>query len=149
MLHTLKLLIPALVPSWRFFDIIAPSPRVQFTLLSAEDEEPQSWHTFRPRPANLSFIQMLGRMLWNPHWNESLFIASCAERLMETPTEHSENEIMQRILCDLASGVISNDSPEVSHLQFRLLVVERHGDRLQEDPVYYSHVEPIPRQDAV
>ena len=36
MLRTLKLLLPVLIPSWRFFDFIAPSPRIQFSLLKTE-----------------------------------------------------------------------------------------------------------------
>lgn len=36
-------------------------------------------------------------MLWNPVRNESLFLVSCAERLIEHPTVHSEEEILKRI----------------------------------------------------
>jgi len=39
-------------------------------------------------------MQMSGRMFWNPSWNESLFLVSCAERLLQNPTPHSEDEIM-------------------------------------------------------
>ena len=35
MLQTVKLLLPALIPSWRFFSTIAPSPRIEFALLDA------------------------------------------------------------------------------------------------------------------
>ena len=37
MFNVLKLLIPALLPSWNFFDYITPSPRIQFTLLKHEN----------------------------------------------------------------------------------------------------------------
>ena len=70
MLRTLKLLLPALVPSWRFFDTIAPSPRIEYALLRNAEEPPSSddWREFRPRPARQSAIRMLGRLLWNPVW---------------------------------------------------------------------------------
>ncbi len=94
MLHTLKLLLPALLPSWNFFDVIAASPRIQFCLLTKENEPPPEWHEFRPRPEKLTLIQMLKRILWNPQWNESLFMVSCAERIIEhssqLASQHSE-----------------------------------------------------------
>ena len=34
---TLRLLLPVLIPSWRFFSAIAPSPRVEFVTLAKED----------------------------------------------------------------------------------------------------------------
>ena len=149
MLHTLKLLLPALLPSWRFFDAIAPSPRIQFTLLCAENETPREWHEFRPRPAQLSFLQMLGRMVWNPEWNESLFLFSCAERLMEYPTKHSEDEIMKRILKELSGKVSNTHVMAATHLQFRLLLVQRQDSQLQQKVTFHSRVQPIPGRNAV
>jgi hypothetical protein len=144
MWHSLKLLIPALVPSWRFFDIIAPSPRIQFTLLKTEDEPPAEWYEFRPRPAHLSFPQMLGRMLWNPKWNETMFVVSCAERLMDSPTRHSEDEIMKRIIDDVVGETSINSWQGETYVQFRLLIVERQGVELQEEVTYYSRIERLP-----
>lgn len=147
-MNLLKLLIPALVPSWNFFDIIAPSPRVQFTLLEAEHDTPHEWHEFRPRPAHLSFLQMLGRMIWNAKWNELMFVLSCAERIMEQPTQHSEDEIMKRIMSDLEGDSSNTQLMAATHLQFRLLVVERHGKELQQEVTFYSRVQPFPVRDA-
>lgn len=107
MLQTLKLLLPALLPSWHFFDFIAASPRIQFTLLTAENNpliENRDWQEIRPRPVRLSLLQMLGRMLRNPRWNESLFLVGCAERLLESPTTHSEDEILKRFVAELRSN---------------------------------------------
>ena len=50
MLHGLKLLLPALIPSWRFFDTIAPSPRIEYALLH-DPHAAAAWREFRPRPA--------------------------------------------------------------------------------------------------
>src|SRR5262245_54705619 len=108
MLHTLKLLLPALLPSWKFFDTIAPSPRIEFTLLRTPNDIPV-WQEFRPRPAHLTIRTMLQRLFWNPRWNESLFLVSCAERLMQHPTDHSRQELMHRITteCQRNTDVIS------------------------------------------
>ena len=144
MLQTLKLLIPALLPSWRFFDFIAPSPRVQYALLNTQDETAREWHEFRPRPTHISFAQMLKRMVWNPKWNESLFLVSCAERLMEQPSSHSEDEILKRIIGGIKGSVAEVDAVGCSHIQFRLLLVQRVGSELQEEVVFYSRIESLP-----
>ncbi len=149
MLRLLKLLIPAIVPSWNFFDIITPSPRIQFALLTSEHESPQEWYDFRPRPEQISFLQMLGRLFWNAKWNESLFMVSCAERLMELPTQHSEDEILKRIVADLVGNHSNAQLTTATHLQFRLFVIERDGTRLKQDIVFYSRIEPLPPQDVI
>jgi len=145
MLHTLKLLLPALIPSWRFFDIIAPSPRIQFRLLktSLDNENLDNWEEFRPRPTKLNFLQMLKRMLWNPIWSESLYLVSCAEQLVEHQTSHSESEILKRILYTL-----KNHQPiKSTHLQFRLLMIKREGENLKKEIVFHSRIQPIDQLD--
>lgn len=142
MLNTLKLLLPALLPSWRFFDFIAPSPRIQFTVLDSLDDVPTNWTLFRPRPASLSFAQMLRRMVWNPWWNESLFMVSCAERIVEQSSQHSEDEILKRIQHDLDPSSVSA-SHEGRYLQFRLLMIQRVDDELVEEVVFHSRIQPF------
>ncbi|NQU70498.1 MAG: hypothetical protein HQ514_08105 [Rhodospirillales bacterium] len=138
MLQTLKLLIPALIPSWRFFDEIAPSPRIEFTLLKTEKDTSGRWREFRPRPARLSIGAMLKRMFWNPRWNESLFLVSCAERLMENPTEHSSQEIQQRITAELARESV--DVIATPYLQFRLVFLSREGSEIQKHITFESPI---------
>lgn len=144
MLSVLKLLIPALIPSWRFFDIIAPSPRIQFALLQSETTPVTEWREFRPRPAHVSFMQMLGHMFWNPVWNESLFLVSCAERIMEQPTRHSEDEILKRIKTEF---VHSDADRSATHFQFRLLVVRREGEQMLREVVFESRLELLSSQE--
>lgn len=139
MLQTLKLLLPALIPSWRFFDTIAPSPRIEFTLLKSARDDTGQWREFRPRPARLTVGAMLKRMFWNPRWNESLFLVSCAERLMQNPTEHSRQEIFNRITAELARNSI--DVAAMPYLQFRLVFWSREGAQLQKHITYTSPVE--------
>lgn len=136
MLQTVKLLLPALIPSWRFFDAIAPSPRIEFALLTTAQEISHDWLEFRPRPARVSILAMFRRMVWNPRWNESLFLVSCAERLMENPTEHSREEIFTRIIAELRrTGRFGEAAP---FLQFRLVFISRQGVTLQKDVTYIS-----------
>jgi len=138
MLQTLKLLLPALIPSWRFFDTIAPSPRIEFTLLQTAQDASGQWQEFRPRPARLSIGSMLKRLFWNPRWNESLFLVSCAERLMARPTEHSSQEILKRIEAELERNSI--DVSATPYLQFRLVFLSREGSQLKRHITFISPI---------
>ena len=143
MLHTLKLLLPAFFPSWRFFDVIAPSPRIQYALFDSVNETVSGWQEFRPRPVRVSFRQMLGRMVWNPGWNESLFLVSCAERLIEFPTRHSEDEILVRIKKELAVNSSHPENTTATQLQFRLVVIKRKETQLVQEVVFHSRKEAL------
>lgn len=132
----LTLLLPALIPSWRFFDYIAPSPRIQYLLLDAQGQPVTEWQAFRPRPMRVSTLQMLGRLFWNPQWNETLFMVSCAERIMEHHTPHSEDQILARIAADWRSGhLLDGDAVAV---QFRLVFVHRVGGTLEQQVRFTS-----------
>jgi hypothetical protein len=143
MLQTLKLLLPALIPSWRFFDWIAPSPRIEFARLKTPHDTPAQWREFRPRPPRFSWRRMLTGLLWNPRWNEYLFLVSCAERLMANPTQHSDREIFNRMTSDLARsepGRGSADASAAPYLQYRLVFVSRDGADLRRDVTFTSKV---------
>lgn len=132
MIQTLKLLLPALIPSWNFFDVIAASPRIEYTLLGSPDEAASDWREFRPRPDRVPLPAMLGRLLWNARWNETLFVVSCAERLMAEPTEHSQNEIFRRITADITP------SPNAAWLRFRIALVSEHEDAIVREIAFIS-----------
>lgn len=121
----LKLLLPALIPSWNFFDVIAPSPRVEYARLRSIGDASGDWREFRPRPAQVPPLEMLKRLAWNPRWNESLFLVSCAERLTEEASAHSEDEIFKRIAADL---VREPDDAERPWLCFRLVFLGREAE---------------------
>lgn len=144
MLHTLSLVLPVLLPSWRFFQSVEPSPRVQWALL--DGGTPLDWQAFRPRPAALSPLQMLCRLFWNPHGNEALFVVSCAERIAQDPTPHSIAEIASRIQDDIAAMPLRPDR----RMQFRLVFVTRDADGWSEEIVYLSPPLPArrPRNDV-
>lgn len=138
MLQTIKLLLPALIPSWRFFATIAPSPRIEITLLKTAQEAPDEWLEFRPRAAHLPLSSMLKRMFYNARWNESLFLVTLAEQLSSNPTEHSSQEILRRIQAELERN--SFDADVTPYLQFRLVFVHRDGLQLQKNVTYISPV---------
>ena len=140
MFNILKLILPALIPSWNFFDVIVPSPRIQYALLNSENDSSTDWQVFRPLPQSISFLSMLQRLLWNPYWNESLFLVSCAERLMEYPTQHSEDEIFKRLIFELNSKPFSLATKDKTHVQFRLVLIRREGDELREEATYQSSI---------
>lgn len=142
MLNTLKLLLPALIPSWRFFEVIAASPRIEIATLQTVQEKPDNWTELRPKPKRVAFHTMLKRLFWNPYRNESLFLVSCAERIIENPTEHSLQEIFKRALADLERDPAK--APLPPYLQFRLAFVSRNKTKLQRrirytSPVYQMH----------
>ena len=114
MLHFLSLILPGLIPS----------------------RPPPEWHEFRPRPPRLSIAATLRRLLWNPDWNEALYLVSLAERLMSDPTDHSIREISQRIISDLKKA--RAPTPPGRHLQFRLVFVCREGVDIAQKVTYLS-----------
>lgn len=136
MLQSFKLLLPALIPSWRFFDVIAPSPRIEFALLKTAQDTPQHWQEFRPRAERLSILTMLKCMIFNPQWNETLFLVSCAERLMQSGEGHSKQEILKRIKADLRRSSV--DSSTTPYFQFRLIFLSRQGAQMRKHVTFIS-----------
>lgn len=136
LLAPFKLLLPALIPSWNFFDVIAPAPRVEYALLASPGDATGAWQELRPRPQHVSIAAMLTRLVWNPRWNQTLFVMSCAERLAEDRTpEHSEAELFKRIAADVTADATR------PWLCFRLVFVSREGQALTEEVVF----QPAPR----
>lgn len=130
-MNLLGLLAPALIPSWNFFDWIAPSPRIEYALTASEDGAAETWTEFRRRPVHVSPLAMAGRLLWNPRGNETLFVVACAERMVADPTAHSEDEIFARIAADLSAGA-------APWLSFRLVFVSREGEGLVRQLLFQS-----------
>ena len=141
MLKTLALLLPALIPSWNFFEAIAPSPRLEYALTPAADAPPGPWREFRPRPDHAPLATLLRGLVWNPRWNETLFLVSCAERLIQAPTRHSEDEIFARLAADLARG--ADGPPTGPWLRFRLVFVHREGEAIIREVRFVSEPRPL------
>ncbi len=143
MLKTLSLILPVLIPSWRFFKSIEPSPRVQWALFAAADGQAETWQDFRPKPQSTSFAEVVLRLFWSPARNDTLFVVACAERIEQAPTAHSIAEIDQRILGDLDR---SGANLRGKLMQFRLIFVHREGGEMYQDIVFVSDA--IPAQQA-
>lgn len=137
----MRLLLPAIVPSWRFFDVVSASPRLDYAVMTTADEEAGQWQEFRLRPATLSLRAMLRRLLWNAEWNENLFLVSLAERMMRVSTAeteaHSERELLLRVARHLDRHAACDRS---AYLQIRLRFVSRAGmgEQISEQVAYLS-----------
>jgi hypothetical protein len=125
-----RYLLPALIPSWRFFDFIAPSPRIEFAVVDQVDEPTTRWQEFRSRPVHLPVAAMLRRLLWNPIWNESLFMVSCAEKLLDEPSSWREGELLTRIAATIARGETGDKTTSSTYLRFRIVVLKREGEQI-------------------
>lgn len=135
----LSLILPVLVPSWRFFRAIEPSPRVQWTC-SSPDGELGTWREVYPRPQTMSVTEMFRRLFWNPAWNEALFLVTCAERLQRDPGPNVIHEIELRVSREIqrvAKGAVHGDA------LFRLVLVDRRGAELVEEVVFISAPFPV------
>lgn len=135
---TFQLILPVIIPSWNFFDAIAPSPRVEFTLFNDEDNTWLEWNEFWPRPEHVSIPRMLRRMVWNPCWNESLYVVACAERLIKLQDEdsqkHSAEQIARRIRRHLPID------KQDARFKFRLVFMNRQGFGVKRHVLYITDV---------
>lgn len=129
MLQVLKLLVPALVPSWRFFKSIEPSPRVQWNVMGKS----AAWHDLNVRPERVGLLTMLLRLFWNPDWNEGLYAVSLAERLVVAPSPHARDEMFRLIVRRFGATLNPQD-----RVHFRLIFVSREGERLVEELMFQS-----------
>ncbi len=125
MLRLVLLYLPVLFPSWRFFQEVGPSPRVEYRVDGGD------WREATGRPGRMGPGAMLRRLFWNPDWNETLFLVSCAERLVEEPTQHSMDEIHARIARRIGGAGV---------LEFRLVFHVRGGAmvKYQSAPVTFG-----------
>ncbi|MGB7183884.1 MAG: hypothetical protein WBD51_18230 [Burkholderiaceae bacterium] len=132
LLRPLQLLLPALIPSWRFFDWIAPSPRIEYSVVDSPETQSDIWQEFRPRPQKIALASTLGRLLFNPRWNETLFVVSCAERLADQADKHSAEQIFYRIAADLP------DARGEAFLRYRLVFLSRADSGISRETRYRS-----------
>ncbi|NQY79075.1 MAG: hypothetical protein HRT47_02065 [Candidatus Caenarcaniphilales bacterium] len=139
MIKTLKLLLPILLPSWQFFKEIAPSPRIEFRLLSSPNEN-INWQEFRPRPRKISLLSNILRFFYNAEWNETMYMINCAESLIIEPSQHADTEIKMRIKKYL---ITSGSSLENKFLEFRIIFINRKASDLETHILYESSLEEL------
>jgi len=128
-LHALQnlfgLLMPTLFPSWRFFEEVGPSPRIEY-----RTDAFAAWQPMTDLPERLSPWTMLRRLFFSPKWNEHLFLVSTATRLAVDPTPRDVEEIAARLSCRLKPSGAKT-------YQFRVLFVAREDGRIGQF-VYYE-----------
>lgn len=137
-LKSIKLLLPALIPSWRFFDVIAPSPRIEYSILDSDNHIILPWQDYLPLPDRISLYEFLQSLIWNPQRNESLYLITCAESLLECSSDFREKEILSHIYNSIRCNTELNVNSY--SFQFRLIVFSRLGSELQNKVLYYSKV---------
>jgi len=133
----LKLLLPILFPSWRFFSSIGPSPRIHYAFLKHEYDHPESWNEFRPKPGRTPFKQSICNLFHNPTWNETLYINTCAERLFEGYSEMREREIMRRLLNSISANEIAV-KPDAKYVVYRISAIMREGQVVTQQVTFIS-----------
>ena len=133
----LKLLLPILFPSWRFFSSIGPSPRIEVGFVADINSEPQVWLPFRPVPKKINFILGLQQLIHNPLWNERLHINTCAEHLFDSYSEFRERDIGWRLVSAALNKEIVFDG-EFQYLVFRIRALETDVGQVRDEVVFIS-----------
>ncbi len=130
MFRWIALLLPAVIPSWRFFQTIEPSPRIEYRC-----EGQEAWTLACPVPQHVGPAQMLIRLVWNPGRNDALFMTSLAERVILDDRDHAKREILQRLRRELGLPV---EAP----LQFRMVTITRADGGLVTEEGYTGTIDP-------
>ncbi|QHQ37147.1 hypothetical protein [Algicella marina] len=129
MRRIIRLLLPVLLPSWRFFPEVGPSPRIEYRLL--EHGRTGEWQPAWQRPGRLGPAAMLRRLFWNPDRNACLYATACAERLALDPSQHAIDEINRWLAACLHAG-------SATRMQFRLVFLVRDPDGEERRTIHES-----------
>ena len=150
--NMIKLLLPILFPSWRFFSGVGMSPRFDLGFTVDEATLPAEWIPFRPLPERLSLWSALKHLVHNPRWNELLFMNSCAERLFEGGDVFYREEIAQHLLMAIESGDITVKHP-AHFMCFRIRAIYSDDapahciGQIKDEVVLYSGFYALPNKD--
>lgn len=118
----LKLFLPILFPSWRFFSSIGPSPRIDIGFVAERRDLPTEWIPLQLACGHFSFSKNIIRLFHNPLWNEQLFINTCAERLFEGGDKFYSEEIARRLLAAIQRNHLAAPSG-ARFMLFRIRVI--------------------------
>jgi hypothetical protein len=120
----LQWLLPALMPSWRFFDTMGAAPRLEWAR-HEPGVEPR-WQAFRPQPAQRHPAAVALSLIWAPRRNETLFILSCAESLLQAPTAARERLLLSTLRAAALAGECPGQARE-TWLHVRIMITQRDG----------------------
>lgn len=77
-------------------------------------------------------------MVWNPRWNEALYMVSLSERLIIAPSAHSVDRLNALIAAEVA--------PQAGGaLQFRIAFLDKEGAQIVKTIEYESDPVPLSR----
>ena len=124
MLNLAQLFLPILFPSWRFFEAIGPSPRIEVRLASGGP-----WLPVGAIPLRLGSRDYLRRLFHAPEWNAHLYQTSTAIRHAVEPTEHTLSELTRLVAKGVAAGEPFN---------FRIIFLAREGEAVGKFIEYES-----------
>ena len=116
MFGLIRLFLPILFPSWRFFEEIGPSPRIETRLVHET-----AWKPLDHLPNRLGPLTVLRRLFHAPEWNARLYLVSTAIRHAVEPTPHTQSTLEALIAARLGTN-----RPFV----FRIVFHVRDGDRI-------------------
>ena len=152
--RVLRMVIPVLVPSWRFFDSIGPSPRLEYQWQApdAPEDPAQAWTPWVLTPARVGVGTMFARLLFNAARNETLYLLACCERLVDDASHHAEQEIAARLAAHLGEERLAAHLGEerlAAHLKnerlaapglvrFRIVEVYPEAGQLQRQVAFVS-----------
>ena len=138
----LQLLLPVLMPSWRFFDSIGPAPRIDYAVFDEGDAAPRQWRPLALAPLRLSLGSMLVRLPYNAPRNDMLFLISCCERVLDDEQAldvraRAHTEILRHVAMHAhqTSAIGPHDDATI-RLSFRIRQVRREHNALIEEVAY-------------
>lgn len=130
------LILPALIPSWRFFDRIGPAPTARYAAQNTAGT-PLLWQPLAPRRASRGPLALIASLLHNPARNEALYIQSLAERLITEDRPHAAGELRA-----FAARAASREGGGARAFFVSVTVLEPGADAPEE--VYRSGPHPLP-----
>lgn len=132
------MILPAFIPSWKFFDQVGEALLVEYAWTSAT-AEPQVWQNAN-RMSALSWSEMFLRLFWNPVGNEDLFIMSAADRFLRDSSESRLNIVRQRV----AHRHPPENETDYLHLRIRMRELPLPESPLTpREPILACHAEPL------
>ena len=132
---TVFLLLPAVIPSWRFFDEIAPSPRLEYAVFDDMDKETYNWRELQLNDDKISIIDLIKRLFYNSARNHSLYIMSLSERIAGEDCAHAKKEVLRIVKLKLQQLY---GSPEARFFRYRLVFKLRVGSKIERHVYFMS-----------
>lgn len=128
------------MPSWQFFNEVAPSPRIEFAVLDTKDQEISQWQDLVSRKQEYKISDFFKSIFFNPEWNQKLYLINCAEKIVISQSKHAVKEIFKAILEKLK---LEGDK----FVCFRLVFISKKSEGFREDILYQSSTKQVQELD--